>query len=72
MTTAGEEGGAIGANVTHRYEAGSLTSTPLWDPVTRAFPCGVTVAGVNDGPVRCTNVHERLNVGSGGCPPPPP
>src|SRR5262249_46585426 len=40
-----------------------------WCPATGAFPCGAVVAGVNDGPIRCTNVHERLNVNAHGCHP---
>src|SRR5262249_37041278 len=52
----------IGATIVRRYQDGKLTQHPLWDPATGAFPCGAVVAGVNDGPIRCTNVHERLNV----------
>lgn len=57
----------IGANILMRYERGILTDTPLWDPTTGAFPCGAVVAGVSDGPRRCTNIHTRLNVNSNGC-----
>jgi hypothetical protein len=48
-----------------------LTNRPLWDPATGKFPCGGVVAGINDGPRRCSNVHERLNVNRNGCPFPP-
>jgi hypothetical protein len=57
----------IGATVVHRYRDGKLTRQPLWDPATGAFPCGAVVSGINDGPIRCTNVHERLNVNAHGC-----
>jgi hypothetical protein len=57
----------IGATIVHRYQDGKLTRQPLWDPATGAFPCGTMVAGINDGPIRCTNVHERLNVTAPGC-----
>jgi hypothetical protein len=57
----------IGATIVHRYHDGKLTRLPLWDPATGAFPCGAVVAGINDGPIRCTNVHERLNVSAHGC-----
>jgi hypothetical protein len=63
------EGGAraIGATIVHRYQDGRLTQQPLWDPATGAFPCGAVVAGINDGPIRCTNVHARLHVNANGC-----
>ena len=57
----------IGATIVHRYHDGKLTQHPLWDPATGAFPCGAVVAGVNDGPIRCSNVHARLNVTAPGC-----
>jgi hypothetical protein len=62
----------VGAEVVYRYENGLLTATRLWDAVTGAFPCGATVPGMNDDPTQsCVGVHQRLHVGSGGCPPPP-
>jgi hypothetical protein len=67
MAQAGAGGGPIGANILYRYEDGVLTTQPLWDPATRAFPCGAVVPGVNDGAIRCTNIHERLGVTGGGC-----
>jgi len=59
--------GNIGATIVDRYTDGKLTRQALWDPATGAFPCGAVVAGINDGPIRCTNVHERLHVTSHGC-----
>lgn len=45
-----------------------LTTEPLCHPATGAFPCGATVAGVNDDPGRtCSGVHRRLNVNTNGC-----
>jgi hypothetical protein len=67
MRGAGKQGADIGASVLYRYENGSLTRTPLWDPQTGGFPCGAVVPGINDGPKRCGNVHERLNVDRHGC-----
>lgn len=64
----GESGTAAGATVLYRYENGALTTKPLWNPTTGAFPCGAVVAGVNDVPGRsCRDVHQRLNVHSNGC-----
>jgi hypothetical protein len=62
-------GGArdIGATILDRYADGKLTEQALWEPATGAFPCGAVVAGINDGPIRCTNVHERLHVNAHGC-----
>jgi hypothetical protein len=61
----------VGAEVVNRYEDGLLTTTRLWDAVTGAFPCGATVAGLNDDPTQsCIGVHQRLHVGAGGCPVP--
>ena len=57
----------IGANIVYRYENGALTSTPLWDPQTGAFPCGAIVPGINDGERRCATLHRRLNVDTDGC-----
>jgi hypothetical protein len=68
MKGAGKNGGDIGANILYRYENGVLTSTPLWDPSTGAFPCGAIVAGINDvAGGSCSNVHERLNINCNGC-----
>jgi hypothetical protein len=43
---------------------------PLWDPTTGQFPCGATVAGLNDGEASCKTVHTRLHVGTADCPVP--
>ncbi len=59
----------VGATILDRYTDGKLTPQALWDPATGAFPCGAVVAGINDGPIRCTNVHERLHVNAHGCRP---
>jgi hypothetical protein len=67
LKRAGDGAHDIGATIVHRYHDGKLTKHPLWDPATGAFPCGAVVAGINDGPIRCTNVHERLNVTAHGC-----
>ncbi len=58
----------IGANVSMRYVDGELTSRSLWQD-DGAFPCGSLVEGVNDGAdSTCASVHERLHVGTAGCP----
>ena len=67
LKRAGNGAHDIGATIVRRYHDGKLTREPLWDPATGAFPCGAVVAGINDGPIRCTNVHERLNVNARGC-----
>lgn len=60
--------GDVGANVIYRYEDGTLTSKPLWEPKSGEFPCGATVRGVNDDPAQsCNGVHERLRIGAQGC-----
>jgi hypothetical protein len=59
--------GKIGATIVDRYDDVQLTRQDLWDPTTGAFPCGAVVAGINDGPIRCTNVHERLHVNAPAC-----
>jgi len=66
----GSDGGRIGATVLYRTIDGGLTSQPLWDPSTGAFPgCGPIVAGVNDDPATaCSGVHLRLRVGTPQCP----
>jgi hypothetical protein len=69
MKGAGKDRADIGANVLYRYQDGVLTDSPLWDPITGKFPCGAIVAGVNDLPgSSCTDVHQRLNVNTNGCP----
>jgi hypothetical protein len=61
--------GDVGANVVFRSVNGLLTTEPLWDPATGAFPCGAIVAGINDDPSQsCSGVHARFRVGSAGCP----
>jgi hypothetical protein len=67
MKRVGDAGRDIGANIVYRYEDGVLSGTPLWDPVTGAFPCGAIVTGINDGARSCRNLHERLNVNTNGC-----
>ncbi len=58
----------VGAGVLDRYEGGVLTTKPLWDPGTGAFPCGDVVAGVNDDAnSSCIGVHTRLHVNAAGC-----
>ena len=61
-------GADIGANILYRYQNGVLTGERLWDASAGSFPCGAVVTGVNDGSTRCTNVHDRLNVNTNGCP----
>lgn len=69
MRGAGKNGADIGANVLYRYENRTLTTQPLWDPVTGEFPHGPFVPGVNDIPGSSLfDVHERLNVNSANCP----
>ena len=68
MKSAGTGGADIGATVLYRYQAGTLTNIPLWDPVTGKFPCRAIVAGLNDVPgSSCNDVHQRLNVNTNGC-----
>jgi hypothetical protein len=58
----------VGANVLARYEGGLLTTKPLWDPTTGAFPCGALI-DVNDDPATsCIGVHTRLHVAATDCP----
>lgn len=65
---AGSGGSDIGATILYRYQQGALTTTPLWNPTTGAFPCGAIVTGVNDvAGSSCFDVHERLNVNFNGC-----
>jgi hypothetical protein len=66
---AGLGGADIGANVLYRYQDGALTTVPLWDTGTGAFPCGAIVAGINDVPGNsCFDVHQRLHVNTSDCP----
>ena len=54
--------------VRRRYQDGTLTTQPLWDRATGAFPCGAVVSGVNDvAGTSCFDVHKRLNVNTNGC-----
>ncbi|HSZ84140.1 MAG TPA: hypothetical protein VLA14_17770 [Polyangia bacterium] len=62
--------GSAGADIVDEYVNGQLTSTKLWDQATGAFPCGATVAGLNDAAlvdVSCVGVAARLHVGAMGC-----
>lgn len=66
---AGSGGSDIGATILYRYVDGVLTTTPLWDTVTGAFPHG---AADVDGTNRVAgeslfDFHTRVNVNSGGC-----
>jgi len=66
---AAPDGSDIGPNVIDRYEDGELTSAPLWDPATGAFPCGAVVPGLNDDPATsCVGAHQILHVGTTKCP----
>jgi hypothetical protein len=61
-------GAGVGANIVYRFDDGQPTTTKLWDQTTGQFPCGATVAGVNDrAEVSCVGLHTRAHVGSGGC-----
>jgi len=67
--TNGDGGTYRGAQILYRYVNGVLTSTPLWDPVTGAFPNG---AADPDGLNRVAgqslfDFHTRVNVNTGGC-----
>ncbi|HWV46851.1 MAG TPA: hypothetical protein VN039_12675, partial [Nitrospira sp.] len=66
---AGTGGSDIGATILYRYVDGVLTTTPLWDPVTGAFPFG---PADSDGTNRVAgdslfDFHTRININSGGC-----
>ena len=69
---AAADGSDVGATVIFRSQDGKLTNTRLWDAKTGGFPCGATVAGLNDGAststTACVNAHNRLHVGTSGCP----
>jgi hypothetical protein len=70
MKGAGAGGSDIGATVRLRYVDGVLTSQPLWDDSSGAFPCGAVIPGVNDATSfpasSCVTVHQRLAVAA--CP----
>jgi parallel beta-helix repeat protein len=68
MKTAGRNGADIGATILYRYHNGGLTSQPLWDTLTGAFPSGFLVTGVNDVAGQSAfDVNGRLNVNVNGC-----
>jgi hypothetical protein len=71
MRGRGAGGADIGANVVFRYQDGVLGTERLWDVTTGRFPCGATISGINDAAsfptASCVTVHQRLNVGAGGC-----
>jgi len=57
-----------GADILYRYVDGVLTTEPLWDVDTGAFPHGALVTGVNDvSGSSLYDVYTRLNVNTGGC-----
>ena len=65
---AGSGGVDIGATILYRYENGVLTTTPLWDQTTGAWPFGATVAGINDvAGASAFDVHKRANINFNGC-----
>lgn len=71
MKGAGAGGKDIGANVLYQYVNGKETTEPLWDVATgRLRFCGPVIAGVNDSGAghSCTDVHQRLHVGTSDCP----
>jgi hypothetical protein len=66
---AGKDGNDIGANVLYRYQNGVLTTQPLWDATSGAFPCGAIIAGVNDvAGSSCYDINVRLNINSSTLP----
>ena len=78
MKGAGHDGEDIGANVLYRYQDGELTSQPLWNPQTGAFPCGAVVPGSPNDPsanrfqqfhqnLTCSDFHTRVHANAGGC-----
>jgi len=66
---AGTGGSDIGATILYRYVNGTLTTTPLWDPITGEFPHGAADPdGINRQPgTSIDSIHTRLNVNAGGC-----
>ena len=68
MKGAGKGGADLGANVLYKYEDGILGSDPLWDWDGSFLGCGAIVSGLNDSAGEsCFDVHERLNINTGGC-----
>jgi hypothetical protein len=63
----GKDGADIGANILYRYEDGTLTTEPLWDPGTGNFPAGAVVTGINDSGITPATVDASLNVNANGC-----
>ena len=70
LAQAGFEGRPIGGQVVNRYQNGFLTTIPLWNRATGAFPCGDVIADLNgDAYLSCSGVSHRLHVGPAeGCP----
>jgi hypothetical protein len=70
LAQAGAESRPIGGQVVNRYEKGVLTTTPLWNRATGAFPCGDVIADLNGDPrLSCTGVSQRLHIGpADSCP----
>jgi hypothetical protein len=65
---AGVGGADIGANILYRYQNGVLTSVPLWNKTTGAFPYGALVPGLNNiAGQSLYDVHTRLNINRNGC-----
>ena len=63
MKGVGLNGADIGATILYRYENGTLTQDPLWDPGTGAFPCGGILSGINDRVgSSCFDIHTQLNI----------
>ncbi len=67
MKGRGKGGADIGPNILYRYESGTLTAAPLWDPVSGEFPHGAIVTGLNDvAGSSLFDVHTRLNLNANG------
>lgn len=66
---AGTSGSDLGPTILYRYVDGVLTSTKLWDETTGAFPYGENDADNLNRTAGSSlyDVHERLNVNTGGC-----
>jgi hypothetical protein len=68
MAMAGPSGTTIGADIRTLTLDGNPTTDPFWLADGTFAGCGAIVPGVNDDPATaCIGVHQRLNVGSGGC-----
>ena len=68
MKGAGIGGADIGANILYRYQNGVLTSVPLWNRTTGAFPHGALVPGLNNiAGQSLYDLHARLNINRNGC-----